>query len=64
MLSFSLARSIPRSSLIIPDFLEFRALSTILGIETSCDDTGAGVVNDQRVILGEALASQTATSVK
>lgn len=41
-----------------------RALSTILGIETSCDDTGAAVVNNQRIILGESLVSQTPTSVK
>ncbi|VDL21996.1 unnamed protein product [Hymenolepis diminuta] len=27
---------------------KFRSFSTILGIETSCDDTGAAVVNDQR----------------
>ncbi|KAM3185264.1 hypothetical protein ACTXT7_006730 [Hymenolepis weldensis] len=43
---------------------KFRSLSTILGIETSCDDTGVAVVNDQRLVLGEAIASQTATSVK
>mmetsp|Transcript_24498 Transcript_24498/g.57070 ORF Transcript_24498/g.57070 Transcript_24498/m.57070 type:complete len:315 (+) Transcript_24498:171-1115(+) len=31
---------------------------TVLGIETSCDDTGAAVVRSDGVILGEALASQ------
>lgn len=31
---------------------------TVLGIETSCDDTGAAVVNDKRNILGEGLQSQ------
>ncbi|XP_029386606.1 tRNA N6-adenosine threonylcarbamoyltransferase, mitochondrial [Echeneis naucrates] len=30
----------------------------VLGIETSCDDTGAAVVNEKGVILGEALHSQ------
>lgn len=31
----------------------------VLGIETSCDDTGAAVVDNHGRILGEALASQT-----
>ncbi|CAM9762306.1 unnamed protein product [Heterosigma akashiwo] len=31
---------------------------TVLGIETSCDDTGAAVVRSDGRILGEALASQ------
>lgn len=30
----------------------------VLGIESSCDDTGAAVVNDDKEILGEALQSQ------
>ena len=30
----------------------------ILGIETSCDDTAAAVVDDQRTILSEASRSQ------
>ena len=34
-------------------------LFTVLGIESSCDDTGAAVVRSDGVILGEALASQT-----
>ena len=33
-------------------------LFTVLGIETSCDDTGAAVVRSDGEILGEALASQ------
>ncbi|CAG0881611.1 unnamed protein product [Darwinula stevensoni] len=32
--------------------------ATILGIESSCDDTGAAVVNEAKEILGEALHSQ------
>ena len=49
------------------DGSSFRALSglpnrktpfTVLGIESSCDDTGAAVVRSDGVILGEALASQ------
>lgn len=31
---------------------------TVLGIETSCDDTGAAVVRSDGCVLGEALASQ------
>lgn len=31
---------------------------TILGIETSCDDTGCAIVNDKGQILGESLYSQ------
>ena len=30
----------------------------VLGIESSCDDTGAAVINEQKQILGEALQSQ------
>jgi len=33
-------------------------LFTVLGIETSCDDTGAAVVRSDGCVLGEALASQ------
>ncbi|KAI4465172.1 trna n6-adenosine threonylcarbamoyltransferase [Holotrichia oblita] len=32
--------------------------SIILGIETSCDDTGCAIVNDNGTVLGEALHSQ------
>lgn len=31
---------------------------TVLGIESSCDDTGAAIITSNGVILGEALASQ------
>lgn len=37
---------------------------TVLGIETSCDDTGAAVVNEHGDIVGEALNSQTAIHVE
>ncbi|KAI2501973.1 Glycoprotease family [Fragilaria crotonensis] len=33
-------------------------LFTVLGIESSCDDTGAAIVSSDGLILGEALASQ------
>lgn len=33
---------------------------TVLGIETSCDETAVALVNDKRQILSHALASQTA----
>ena len=35
------------------------AVRRVLGIETSCDDTGAAVVDDNGNVLGEALHSQT-----
>lgn len=38
----------------LPSSQEFK----VLGIESSCDDTGAAVVRSDGVILGEALASQ------
>jgi hypothetical protein len=31
---------------------------TVMGIETSCDDTGVAIVRSDGTILGEALASQ------
>ena len=34
-------------------------LFTVLGIESSCDDTGAAVIRSDGTILGEALASQS-----
>jgi len=37
---------------------------TVLGIETSCDDTGAAVVNDCGEIVGEAIHSQTSIHVE
>ena len=39
-------------------------LSVVLGIETSCDDTGAAVVDDKGNILGEALHSQSKLHVE
>lgn len=36
----------------------------VLGIETSCDDTGAAVVNENGKILGEALHSQKGVHLK
>ena len=36
----------------------------VLGIETSCDDTGAAVVDEMGSILGEALNSQSRLSVE
>ncbi|XP_013136663.1 PREDICTED: probable tRNA N6-adenosine threonylcarbamoyltransferase, mitochondrial [Papilio polytes] len=36
----------------------------VLGIETSCDDTGCAVVNSEATILGEFLHSQNETHVK
>jgi hypothetical protein len=42
----------------LPAGLAEGRLFTVLGIETSCDDTGAAVLRSDGVILGEALASQ------
>lgn len=36
----------------------------ILGIETSCDDTGIAIVDSNGTILGEALHSQYATHLR
>lgn len=36
----------------------------VLGIETSCDDTGAAVVNEKGEIIGEALHAQTSIHVE
>ncbi|KAL5006714.1 hypothetical protein ScPMuIL_015520 [Solemya velum] len=44
--------------------LAFATLSLVLGIETSCDDTGAAVVDSKANILGESLNSQTSTHVE
>ncbi|GFR82418.1 tRNA N6-adenosine threonylcarbamoyltransferase [Elysia marginata] len=38
-----------------------RSKKTVLGIETSCDDTGAAIVDSDGRIIGEALHSQTPT---
>nr|CAH8826152.1 unnamed protein product [Trichobilharzia regenti] len=40
-----------------------RRFSYILGIETSCDDTGAAVFSASGKLLGDSLSSQTSTSV-
>ncbi|XP_010125233.1 PREDICTED: probable tRNA N6-adenosine threonylcarbamoyltransferase, mitochondrial [Chlamydotis macqueenii] len=45
-----------RSSSALPGRQHLRKL--VLGIETSCDDTGAAVVDDAGSVLGEALQSQ------
>ncbi|CAL8104765.1 unnamed protein product [Calicophoron daubneyi] len=41
----------------------FREFSGILGIETSCDDTGVAILDVDGNILGEKVASQTSLSV-
>lgn len=38
--------------------------AVILGIETSCDDTGCAIVDNDGVILGEALRSQHSVHLK
>lgn len=41
-----------------------RERKLILGIETSCDDTGAAVVDNKGIVLGESLSSQLKTHLK
>jgi len=36
----------------------------VLGIETSCDETGAAVLDDTGIILGESLHSQKQTHLE
>lgn len=38
--------------------MTFTPIFTVLGIESSCDDTGAAVARSDGVLLGESLASQ------
>ncbi|XP_039280499.1 probable tRNA N6-adenosine threonylcarbamoyltransferase, mitochondrial isoform X2 [Nilaparvata lugens] len=54
--------SIPNSLKIF--YQKRRKSCVILGIETSCDDTGCAIVNNDGVILGEALNSQTNITVE
>lgn len=42
----------------------FKMSTYILGIETSCDDTGAAVIDNFGTVLGESVATQTKLSVK
>lgn len=42
----------------------FETKKTVLGIETSCDDTGAAVVDNRGRVLGEALNSQVKVHVE
>lgn len=42
----------------------FNKPKVVLGIETSCDDTGVAVVDTDGQILGEALHSQTEIHVE
>jgi tRNA N6-adenosine threonylcarbamoyltransferase len=66
-----MAKAVDRGNVNItaynPGFPSFQARSglpdrsrlfTVLGIESSCDDTGAAIVRSDGLILGEALASQ------
>lgn len=41
-----------------PMFSRHANISNILGIETSCDDTGCGIVSTDGKLLGEGLFSQ------
>ena len=46
------------SSLHKSSFGHQTRLLRVLGIETSCDDTGVAIVNDGKEILGESLHCQ------
>ena len=41
-------------------FIRKKVYRNILGIETSCDDTGAAIINENGELLAEQLNSQTA----
>ncbi|XP_028169657.1 tRNA N6-adenosine threonylcarbamoyltransferase, mitochondrial-like [Ostrinia nubilalis] len=55
---------IVKSGLPIRNVRDLTSRKTILGIETSCDDTGCAVVNSNGVILGESLYSQNLIHVR
>ena len=42
----------------------FSSFRKVLGIESSCDDTGAAVVDENGQILGESLNSQSSLTVE
>ena len=42
----------------------FSSFRKVLGIESSCDDTGAAIVDENGQILGESLNSQSSLSVE
>lgn len=49
---------------ILQQTLRFHHVRKVLGIETSCDDTGAAVVDENGNLLGESLQSQSRLSVE
>lgn len=68
-MAYSVARKIfvshvwNRALNVTQSFAETRP-AIILGIETSCDDTGCGIVNTAGEVLGEAIHSQHLTHLK
>ncbi|XP_041976745.1 probable tRNA N6-adenosine threonylcarbamoyltransferase, mitochondrial [Aricia agestis] len=52
------------SKRLVSTSISFSPQTCVLGIETSCDDTGCAVVNGDGIILGEAICSQTKLHVK
>ncbi|EDV27286.1 uncharacterized protein TRIADDRAFT_21983 [Trichoplax adhaerens] len=48
-----------KTKLLPPSCLLQRHYTTVMGIETSCDDTGVAIVDDQGRLLGDALQSQS-----
>ncbi|XP_023950135.1 tRNA N6-adenosine threonylcarbamoyltransferase, mitochondrial-like [Bicyclus anynana] len=55
---YSLLRNSTKSCLRPGFYLFYRKYANILGIETSCDDTGCAIVNENGKLLGETLQSQ------
>lgn len=51
-----------RNSTSLRSFVHSRP-AVILGIESSCDDTGCGIVNSDGIIIGEAITSQEHTHI-
>ena len=64
-----LAAGAPSRSRVLGTFARFGTVANepkrcVLGIETSCDDTGVAIVSENGTILGERVDSQTNFSVE
>lgn len=55
---FRIIRGVPRLTNCNAIGRRYHSGVKILGIETSCDDTGAAIVDDSGKILGESIHSQ------
>ncbi|CAH8469619.1 unnamed protein product [Heterobilharzia americana] len=62
-LTFSFLRNCKMMGSLSQQRCNQRSSFHLLGIETSCDDTGAAVLNESGKLLGDSLSSQTKISV-